>query len=260
MQLLPRYLVNNRTTIITNEAGFVTEYRPVYSRQIQIYKGIDNVLQFKVLNADQKAISLDSYTPKLQVFDNQKRLVIEHNGTNLSTKGLFTVTITANDLLNIDHQYMSYNIHLVDTNGDATLTYSESHFAQNGIMYISDDAFPGPAESVSVTTFLEDNGLPGQDDSVWLSSTISAEPAINGNEALHTAVVYTDSYIGNIIVQATLDNEIIGGTDWADVATLTFNGSESEPTPVNFNGVFNHLRFKATSDPANKISKILVRN
>ena len=34
MQLTPRYLVNNRTTIVTNEAGFITEYRPVYQRQL----------------------------------------------------------------------------------------------------------------------------------------------------------------------------------------------------------------------------------
>ena len=52
MQLIPRYLVNNRTTIIANEAGFVTEYRPVYSRQIKVYSNIDNVLEFRVLNAD----------------------------------------------------------------------------------------------------------------------------------------------------------------------------------------------------------------
>ena len=49
MQLIPRYLVNNKTTIVTNEAGFITEYRPVYTRQLQVYKGIDNVLDFKVL-------------------------------------------------------------------------------------------------------------------------------------------------------------------------------------------------------------------
>ena len=44
MQLIPRYLVNNKTTLIANDAGFITEYRTVYQRHIKVYRGIDNVL------------------------------------------------------------------------------------------------------------------------------------------------------------------------------------------------------------------------
>jgi hypothetical protein len=101
--------------------------------------------------------------------------------------------------------------------------------------------------------------LPGIDDSTWVSESITAEPAINGNEALHTAAIYSASYTGNVVVQATLDNQITGDTQWADVTTVTL-ASPSTPTPVNFNGVFNYVRFKTTANPADKISKILVRN
>ncbi len=54
MQLIPRYLVSNRSTLTANEAGFITEYRPVYNRQLQVYKGIDNVLDFNLINEDKK--------------------------------------------------------------------------------------------------------------------------------------------------------------------------------------------------------------
>ena len=59
-------------------------------------------------------------------------------------------------------------------------------------------------------------------------------------------------------MQATLDNQVIGTTNWADVATITLAGTETEPTAVNFNGVYSYLRFKTTADPADKITKILV--
>jgi hypothetical protein len=109
MQLLPRYLVKNRTDIVANVAGFVTEYRPVYSRQLQVYKGIDNVLEFRLLNADQKPIDISTYTPRFVAFDENKNLIIEHDGVSLQTsdstvitnKGLFSITVTENDLLNI---------------------------------------------------------------------------------------------------------------------------------------------------------------
>ena len=126
-------------------------------------------------------------------------------------------------------------------------------------MQVLSDAFPGAKDSKSVTTFTEDTGETGVDDSVWHSESISAEPGINGNEAVHTAAIYTDSYVGDVKVQVTLDNDIGVSTNWADVASVTLN-NETTPVPVNFVGVFNYVRFEASANPANKISKILVRN
>ena len=255
MQLIPRYLVKNKTTLIANEAGLLTEYRPVYSRHINVFTGIDNVLDFKLLNADQKRIDLANYDSiKFQAFDENQSLIIEHNAVNVNqSKGLFKVTITENDLLNVKAQYLSYNIHLVDSNNNNVATYSNAHFGGSGVIKVESSQFPGPRDTLSVTTFTEDN-------SDWYSEALNAEPGINGNEALHTAVVYTDSYIGDVVVQATLDNQIIGGTVWSDIVSYTMTGSETTPLPINFNGVFSHIRFKSTANPADKITKILVRN
>ena len=258
MQLIPRYLVNNKTTLVSNDTGFVTEYRPVYSRQLQVYKGIDNVLDFKLLNADQKPITtLANYTIKFQAFDENKSLIIEHDGVVVNaTKGLFKVTITDNDLLNVKQQYLSYSIYLVDANGDNVLTYSSAHFGGCGTIYVDACQFPGPRDTHNVVQFVEVT----EDTPYWKSETIDAEPGINGNDALHTAVVYTTGYVGDLTVQATLDNQVSDGSDWADIATVAFDGTEDKPTPINFNGVFSHLRFKTTANPASKVTKILVRN
>tara|TARA_B100000214_G_C23810156_1_gene554553 strand:- start:36 stop:812 length:777 start_codon:yes stop_codon:yes gene_type:complete len=258
MQLIPRYLVDNKTTILVSDTGHLTEYRPVYTKQLKIYRGIDNVLQFKLLNADQKAKSLTGKTPKFVCFDDNKNLVIEHNGTVHSTiKGLFTITISENDMLNLPDQFLSYSIHLEDNTTSAkTLTYSDTHFVNNGTIQISSEVYPTLIDSKSISNFTES----GVGTGIYFSDSISAEPGINGNEALHTAVIYTSSYVGDVVVQATLDNTITGSTTYADLATLTFTGTETTPTPVNFNGVLGHVRFKTSADPASKISKILVRN
>ena len=256
-----RYLVTNQVNLLANEAGHITEYRPVYSRQLNIYKGIDNVLEFKLLNADQKPLDVDRYTPKFVAFDENQNMIIEHDGVNLqegdsssyTKKGLFKVTITENDLLNVKEQYLSYSIYLVDYDNTKVLTYSNEYFGMQGIIKVSGDAFPGPAASYDVTTFSLEN------DS-YVSETLDAQPGINGNEALHTAVVYTNNYVGEVVVQGTLDNQVTGTTSWADILTVSFTGAETDPKPINFNGVFSHLRFKATSNPADKVTKILVRN
>jgi hypothetical protein len=78
---------------------------------------------------------------------------------------------------------------------------------------------------------------------------------------LHTVAVYSNGYIGNVEVQATLDNQINGSNNWATVGTLVFDGSsETQPVPFNFNGVFSFLRFKFDADPTSTITKILIRN
>ena len=258
MQLTPRYLVDNKITIIANDAGLITEYRPVYQRHIKVYKGIDNVLQFKVLNHDQKPVDITAKTPKFIVFDQNKQMVIERDCTvtddgSTTTRGNCKVTVSENDLLNLDTQFLSYNIYLVDSNSEKTLTYTDTHFGSDGVIHLEDTAFPGPLKSAEVTAFTEVN-------EIWYSESIDSQPAINGNEALHSAAVYTDSYIGNVTVQGTLENQVTGSTNWSDIGTLTFTGSETTPIPTNFNGVYSYLRFKTSANPADKITKILVRN
>jgi len=255
MQLIPRYLVTNRINIVADVAGFITEYRPVYNKQIQLYKGVDNVIEFKVVNADQKAVDISTYTPTVYAFDETKTLVVEKQGVVSSTKGVFTVTITENDLLNIKQQYLGYNV-LLHTESGKTLTYAHSNFDNDATMYVNARTMPGPLATYEVTQFQETS----VNSSVWVSESITAQPAINGNEALHTAAVYTDGYTGDVVVQATLDNQVTDNTVWANVSTLSFTGAETQPKPVNFNGVFSFLRFKTDANPANTITKVLVRN
>ena len=261
MQLLPRYLAKQTTLLIANVSGSTTEYRPVYSKQLQVYKGIDNVLEFRLLNADQKPVDITAYTPKFVAFDETNQMVLEKDATVLDDgssviNGKFNVTVTENELLNLKQQYLSYNIFLQDANGDKVLTYSHSNFDNDATIFINGKTFPGPLNSYSVTTFEQESvGV-----ETWYSESVDAQPSINVNEALHTAAAYTSSYTGDIVVQATLDNQVTESTQWADVATLQLGGSETEPKPVNFSGVFSHIRFKATANPADKITKILVRN
>lgn len=261
MQMLPRYLVSNRVTLIANVAGFITEYRPVYSRTLQVYKGIDNVLEFRLMNGDQRPINTADYSPVLVAFDENNNMVVERDAVVLddgssATKGLFTVTITENDLLNVKQQYLKYNVYMVDNNNNKVLTYSHSNFDNDATIYVNGRTFPGPRKSTELTLF----SVTSANSNIWNSETISAYPGINGNEALHTAAVYTNMFIGDLVLQATLDPVANESTSWATIATHTFTGSETAPVPLNFNGVFTHLRFSTTSDPADTITKILIRN
>jgi hypothetical protein len=332
MQKTSTYLAKNKVVVVADLAGFVTEYRPVYQKNLNVYRGIDNMLYFEVKNHDQKPVSLAGYSPVFLAFDEDDNLVLEKRvpdvdrlddvitrttvvaesvpdvylefsstadievgqtvsgtyikantlvtavtdnvvtinktpsdsiplGTEISfqsreKRGVFTVTINENDLLNVKQQYLKYTIYLVDSIGGRTLTYSDDHFGVQGIIYVSGNALPGPVPTGSITNFTQDS----QNPTAWYSDTLDAQPAINGNSALHTAVIYTNSYNGNVTVQGTLEPSLTLNTFWADIVTLNFDGTETEPVPVNFNGVYSYLRFKTDASPADTITKVLVRN
>lgn len=262
MQLIPRYLVKNKINVVLDMAGFVTEYRPVYQRQIKIYKGIDNTVQFRIFNADQKPIDLVDKSPRFVAFDQNRNLVLDLDGNVLddgstrNTRGTFSVTISENDLLNIDQQYLNYTIFLTDQNTNSrTLTYSDSHFNNGGLIYVSSQAFPSAKPSLAISQFQKTD--PGTDR--WVSETASAEPNINSNEALHSIAIYTSQFEGAIILQATLDQQINESTSWSDIKTIEFTAQETEPTCFNVVGVYTYFRFVTLTDPAG-ILKILIKN
>jgi hypothetical protein len=94
---------------------------------------------------------------------------------------------------------------------------------------------------------------------VFVSESISGQPSLNGNSALHTAAIYNNSAVATLTVQGTLDNTVTNSTVFFDISTVSLLSTDTIKY-VNFNGVFNHVRFKF--DPTNQgsISKILVRN
>jgi len=70
MQKVQSYLYPNRTILIADLAGQLTENTVVYARTIKIYQGVDNVIQFDIQNADQKRLDLTTFTNlQMNVFD-----------------------------------------------------------------------------------------------------------------------------------------------------------------------------------------------
>ena len=257
MQLTPRYLVSNRSIVVLDKDFIAREFRPVYARNLEIYKNINNKLQFKILNQDQKPVDLSLYIPVVTIYDANKNQVIEKTGTvrddgSSASNGIFIVDIDANVLQDLPEQFLSYTIFLRDTEGEDFLTYANAHFEVQGVMKLSDDAIPGPVQSKQITSFV-------QIEDEYFSEVVPADPGLNGNTALHTVAFYTNNFQGTVEIQATLESDTDTTTTWTTVSTVE-NFSVNEPTAVNFNGVFSYIRFKTSTDPLSGIEKILIRN
>ena len=58
MQKISSYLYPNRVEVLADMASFNVEYTNVYQKNVKIYNGIDNTIEFDIKNADQKRIDL----------------------------------------------------------------------------------------------------------------------------------------------------------------------------------------------------------
>jgi len=252
MQKIPVYLVPNRIKVIASLSGDRTEFRQVYQRNIKLYKGIDNRLEFQVKNSDQKPIDVSTYTPTLILLDNNQNLLLTKDGSTDSTIGTAYFTITAEELDNIPHQYVKHTMYLTDQDNARHLVYTDTQFTAPGTIEIFANAFAVPREPISITTF----------SSVYNTSTVVSEAAqllggINGASTTTTVIAY-GSLAGNVTVQATIDESSNdSSTIWTDVGTIDMTGLDIEY--FNVTGAYTYLRFKYDTDEGT-IDKILVRS
>ena len=145
MQVIPRYLVTNKTIIVIDEQGTVTEYRKVYEKNQSVYKGIDNTLTFEVKNGDQKPVEIAGYTPRLIAYDQDRQVVLDIDGVLKSLKGQFTITVTADSLDNVQGQYLQYIVTLnPDDSTTNILTYADAQYDAEGTLEIKETYTSSP--------------------------------------------------------------------------------------------------------------------
>lgn len=203
MQKILSYLYPNRIQILANLDSFNVEYTNVYQRNVKIYNGIDNVLEFDIKNADQKRVNLSTLSQiELNLMDasglslpNSPYLV-----TPTDLKGIAKVTIPQEDLAELSSQYLKFSI-TANKNGDDVLLYTDSKFGAVGTIELVGDALPVFRDSRTFNTFTAEIDLKGQP--IYHSSAIPAK----FYEAVPTTSldfeIHVSGFVGSIWIDAT---------------------------------------------------------
>ena len=189
MQKISSYLYPNRVELLADLAGFTTEWTNVYQRTVKIYNGIDNTIEFDIKNADQKRLELitDSVAvpPKVAVITGIEMNVMDASGTELpnspytvtphpTLKGIATVTIPQEDLVDLSDQYLTYSVTALKDGNDVML-YGDSRFGATGKIELIGNAMP---------TFRNDR----------VYKTFTAEIDLNGHPTYHSSAIPATFY------------------------------------------------------------------
>ena len=258
MQTVSRYLLSQ--LVIAYVSGYHGRNSKVYDRRLTLHRGVSNPINFTFKNEDQKAQDITSKTYEFNIIDTEskksvitKTLTILDDGSTVSTKGDASCTVTEGDLLDLDAKFYNFAVREVKSDGSREVTYADTGYAAAGTIELLDDGYPQFVPSTSVSTFTLSSDT-------FTSSAIDGKPGINNNQALHTIAIYPTSFSGTLTVQGTMESDPSTDDDYFTITSTSLDDASSVST-LNFNGVFQNVRFKAvrTTGTTGRIDKILYR-
>jgi hypothetical protein len=239
MQKISFYLATNRIAVTTDTTGFITENRQVYQRQLKLYKGIDNTIEFEVKNSDQRKTPVVGYTVIVKFFDASHRNLFTASGQSIPNKlGLMTVIIQKDAIQNIQPQKLSMAAYLVDTNYNEKILYSDAQFGLFGGVELYDGYNEKHAMGDIIETITRFNYEIGMQSYVSeiatfgtkINDDFSTSPLLETVDSIHIEVFNNPDaiYEGDIQVQATQDKSTAIGNKWDTISTIKmgkFDGS-----------------------------------
>lgn len=268
MQKISSYLYPNRVQLLVDLAGFTTEYTNVYQKNVKIYKGIDNTLEFDIKNADQKRIELitnpTSTPPKVAIVTDIRLTVLDAAGHELpnspytvepsaSIKGIAVVTIPAADLEDLGHQFLQYNVRATKDSNDVLL-YGDTLFGAMGKIELVGnvnginrpnrvyDTFTAEID-LKGTPIHHSSAIPAKFYEAVATTDLSFEIAVAGDVNIPGS-----GFVGSIWLEATTDSTIsVNSFKNADyLGSYTATTAAPRISPVSFDNIlvkkYNYFR------------------
>jgi len=153
MQTITSYYYDNNVTVQFDVLGDCTilanlpqRNRVVYTRTIQLYKGVTNVIKIAVQNSDQKPIDITGHTMTFNIVDDyvnaNANVVLMANVTiSNATSGIGYVVLPGLDLVQLDREMYNYNVKIYTCWGNVA-SYIDDNYGAAGQIMMSSSAYP----------------------------------------------------------------------------------------------------------------------
>lgn len=278
MQLIPVYLYPNRITAYTSSSWTNERVRRVYNRNLKIYLGADNLIEFQIKNGDQKPISIANSYIVFSMFSNDSnRLLVEKDCTVLSTsQGRISTNLSEKELYDINLGFYSYSLvqeFRTYTGDDYVVTsskplYIDEQYGAYSTIEVVGDVKGNIRPSTVVSEFNYNNpaALGETNPKFYTSSIINANPNITNPQSLHTFQIFMNNYSGELKIQGSISEggnpkvwtDLVNEDDSSSTISLT---SQNEPIYKNVKGKFNWFRIIHTPSSSNlgSLDKIVYR-
>ena len=147
MQQINSYIYDNTILVqISTDLDVEQRNRVVYTRPIQLYQGVDNIVKVKVQNGDQKPVNVSTYVLTFNLIDDyvtsNANVVFSTNVVMSNANvGLGSVTIPAANIASLDREQYIYSIK-ANLGSQDVATYVDDNWGAAGQIQFNKCAYP----------------------------------------------------------------------------------------------------------------------
>ena len=241
------YQYIQRQLVVINIGNSPRRYLNVYSKTLKLHKGVDNRLQFQLLNQEQKPVDITTYSIIMRIISDDGYSILYQNNLNptLALNGIAEIVIRSEELVKINTQKAWYSLE----NNDGTLStplYMNGNTDARGTIDIVDSVLPKFKQAEIVT-------IPTYPPIIPTGVTYTSSVYIPTLGPYTTVQLYYNNFSGSIMIQGST----AGTTEWYDITT---DARTTDTTVQGYvlEGYHPYIRIKFVST-LGSVDKILVR-
>lgn len=247
------YLYPNRLSIYTNLDDWNSvRFNQVYQRNLKIYPGVSNKLEFQVRNSDQKPKSISGYSFVFNLYNQEtQELIIEKDLIVESTsQGRLAVNLSESELKDLEPGMYNFSINseqrqTIDSDSYKVLkrevVYVDTQYDGIGTIDIGTNIKGNLTPSIEIKEFKFYAQLDPTDD-YFVSGIIPTNSSQVTASSMHTFQLFFNQYKGRVYLEGSLDQ---GGNPqtWTTIKTLDYD-TATDRDYVTVIGKYNFFRFR----------------
>ncbi len=250
------FLYTQRQIVVLLSGTSPRSYMPQYAKPLTLHRGVDNQLQFKFLNQEQKPVDITDKEITCRILNADGTAVLFNKALTLTLPltGLAVLTLNAADLEEIDAQKCYYSLEIpVDSLG--LPVFVDQNAGARGDMFIVNSVLPSFVPSYEITI---PSGQPfpnisnvanaNSEAQTYYSSVITT----NDNPVLTLQSSY-EGYYGNITIQGST----IESANWYPIELHTY-ANVTDTLGYTVKGYHPYIRIEYVSN-CGAVTNILAR-
>lgn len=239
------YPQKQKVLLLRPDELYKIRWRPVYTKNLRVSKGVDNAILFQFMNQDQKPVDVTGLEFIFRMMNREgnellltKNLVI-HN----IDRGQAKLILTEEELDSISKQLANYSITVEDTASNEPV-FVDDNAGARGVIDIEDAVFPEfvPSTFVTVPPSMPAGSSRNFQDNPEVPTTVSSH--WNPLYSTQTVQYKLDGFEGVVVFQAA-DSNVKNG-DWFDLDEIEYTDTlgTSGTYYNNVEGMYAKMRIK----------------
>lgn len=153
MQKISAFIYSNRIPVIYDNGNNLTEWTVVFHRNVKIYQGLDNTLEFTFKNNQQRPMDISTLNMRCTITDEYNEEVFTGTIIPSITTGLASVTIPNSAIKDVKPQLLKYAMYIINSDNTKTPIYNDVNFGMAGRIDLIGGVLPQAQEPLIIDTF-----------------------------------------------------------------------------------------------------------